>query len=139
MSDGNDPARASATLVDLLRERACLEPDFALYTFLVDGEAEEERLTCAELDRRARMIAAGLSQLAPGERVLLLYPPGLDYIAAFFGCLYAGVVAVPVYPPRHDRSLARLQAITLDARAKFGPGEILFDPARAGLADQDGA
>ncbi|WP_240359708.1 non-ribosomal peptide synthetase [Pyxidicoccus trucidator] len=120
MSDGNDPARASATLVDLLRERARLEPDFTLYTFLVDGEEQEERLTCAELDRRARMIAAGLSQLAPGERVLLLYPPGLDYIAAFFGCLYAGVVAVPVYPPRHDRSLARLQAITLDAQATAG-------------------
>ncbi|WP_224248813.1 non-ribosomal peptide synthetase [Hyalangium gracile] len=120
MSDHHDPARDAATLVDLLRERARREPDFPLYTFLADGEEQEELLTCAGLDHRARMIAAGLSQLAPGERVLLLYPPGLDYIAAFFGCLYAGVVAVPVYPPRHDRSLARLQAIALDAQATAG-------------------
>ncbi|MCY1035330.1 amino acid adenylation domain-containing protein [Corallococcus sp. BB11-1] len=118
--DAQDPARGADTLVGLLRERARQEPGFALYTFLVDGEAEEERLTCAELDRRARRIAAGLRGLAPGERVLLVYPPGLDYITAFFGCLYAGVVAVPVYPPRHDRSLARLQAIAQDARATAG-------------------
>ena len=53
-----------------------------------------------------------------GERALLLYPPGLDFISAFFGCLYGGVVAVPVYPPRRNRSLERIQAIADDADAK---------------------
>ena len=53
-----------------------------------------------------------------GERALLLYPPGLDFITAFFGCLYGGVIAVPVYPPRRNRSLGRIQAIADDADAK---------------------
>ncbi|GAF97548.1 unnamed protein product, partial [marine sediment metagenome] len=53
-----------------------------------------------------------------GERALLLYPPGLEFIAGFFGCLYADVVAVPVYPPRRNRSLRRIQAIADDAGAK---------------------
>ena len=53
-----------------------------------------------------------------GERALLLYPAGLDFIVAFFGCLYAGVVAVPAYPPRRNRSLSRIQAIVEDAEAK---------------------
>ena len=62
----------------------------------------------------ARLMSLGLS----GERALLLYPAGLDFIAGFFGCLYAGVVAVPVYPPRRNRSMARIQAIADDAEAK---------------------
>ncbi len=53
-----------------------------------------------------------------GQRALLLYPAGLEFIAAFFGCLYAGVIAVPVYPPRRNRSLNRIQAIADDAEAK---------------------
>ena len=75
--------------------------------------------TYAELDRRARAIAAWLQSLGlQGERALLLYPAGLDFIAAFFGCVYAGVVAVPAYPPRKNRSLERIEAIAEDAEAK---------------------
>jgi amino acid adenylation domain-containing protein len=107
--------------VDLLRQRAHQQPDRLAYTFLSDGEAKEERLTYAELDRRARAIAARLQNLAStGDRVRLLYPPGLDYIAGFFGCLYAGVIAVPAYPPnptRLKRTLPRLQAIVRDSEA----------------------
>jgi amino acid adenylation domain-containing protein len=106
------------TLVDLLRARAAAHPDRVVYTFLADGEGEEEHLTYGELDRRARAIGACLQPLAKnGERVLLLYPPGLDYVAAFFGCLYAGAVAVPAYPPRRNRNLLRLQAVVADAEA----------------------
>ena len=54
-----------------------------------------------------------------GERALLLYPPGLDYLTAFFGCLYAGVIAVPAYPPRNQRNTPRIQAIAIDAEAKI--------------------
>src|SRR5262249_20772607 len=78
-------------------------------------------LTYGELDEKARAIAASLAQsVGPGERVLLLYPPGLEYIAAFFGCLYANVIAVPAYPPdpaRLERMLPRLLAILSDAQA----------------------
>lgn len=112
-----------SNLVELLRRRALRQPERRAYTFLADGEAEEVHLTYGELDRQARAIAAILQDLnAAGERALLLYPPGLDYIAAFFGCLYAGVIAVPVYPPdpvRLNRTLPRLQTIARDARAKI--------------------
>src|ERR1041384_1559502 len=107
------------TLVELLRRRLPDQFNRTAYTFLVDGETEEVTLTYGALDVKARAIAARLQRLAAvGERVLLLYPPDLEYIAAFFGCLYAGAVAVPVFAPRANRSLSRLQAIAADAEAK---------------------
>jgi len=107
-----------STLVDLLGKRAQDQSDSTAYTFLQDGEIEACLLTYKELDLKARAIAAQLQSLgATGERALLLYPPGLEFIAAFFGCLYAGVVAVPAYLPRPNRSMSRLQAIAADAQA----------------------
>ncbi len=107
------------TLVALLRDRGQRLPDQTAYTFLADGETEDHSLTYGELERRARAIAARLQRLgAEGERVLLLYPPDLEYIAAFFGCLYAGAVAVPVYAPRANRTLFRLQSVAADAAAR---------------------
>ncbi len=107
------------TLVELLRRRLPEQFNRTAYTFLVDGETEEVTLTYGALDVKARAIAARLQRLAAvGERVLLLYPPDLEYIAAFFGCLYAGTVAVPIFAPRANRSLSRLQAIAADAEAK---------------------
>ena len=107
------------TLVDLVRHRARCQPNEIAFTYLVDGENEQIHLTNRELDRQARAIGAWLESLdLAGERALLLYPAGLEFIAAFFGCLYAGVVAVPVYPPRRNRSLARIQAVADDAQAK---------------------
>ncbi len=109
-----------ATLVDLARRRASNLADRSAYTFLTDGDSETCEFTYAELDRRARAIAAWLQSLgAEGERAILLYPPGLDYIAAFFGCLYAGVVAVPAYPPQRKRTLGRLRAVLADSDAVF--------------------
>lgn len=94
------------------------EPERQAYSFLPDGDTDELRWTYAELDRQARAIGAALQASgATGGRALIFYPPGLDYIAAFFGCLYAGVVAVPTYPPRMNRSLPRTQAIVRDAQA----------------------
>lgn len=102
-------------LIELLNTRAVDQPDVIGFRYLLDGEKDEARLTFSELDRHARVIAAQLeSSGAQGERVLLLYPPGLDYIKAFFGCLYAGAVAVPTYPPdltRLERSLPRFLSI----------------------------
>lgn len=113
-----DSKPQAATVVDLLRHRAECQGSQVAYTFLVDGEAESVSLTYGELEQRARAIAALLQSACPvGARVLLLYPPGLEYIAAFFGCLYAGVVAVPVYPPRPNRSLERIQSVMADAEA----------------------
>ncbi len=109
-----------STLVDLLSVRAQNQPDLVAYTFLQDGETESAQLSYKELDQQARAIAVQLQSMnAAGSRALLLYPPGLDFIAAFFGCLYASVVAVPAYPPRPNQSLSRLQAIVDDSQATF--------------------
>ena len=112
--------RKFSTFVDLLRYRALHQPDQIAFTFLQDGETELGSLTYQELDRQARAIAAMLQSLnAKDERALLLYPPGLEFICAFFGCLYAGAIAVPAYPPRPNRSISRVQAIVADAQARF--------------------
>ncbi|MEA2695243.1 MAG: hypothetical protein QOJ16_4630, partial [Acidobacteriota bacterium] len=96
-------------------------PDSHAYTFLADGEGEGASLTYAQLDARARALAAVLAERGlRGERALLLFPPGLDFILAFWGCLYAGVVAVPAYPPKERAGQldSRLLAILADARPR---------------------
>ncbi|MGB6166946.1 MAG: fatty acyl-AMP ligase [Geitlerinemataceae cyanobacterium] len=116
----NDSAHAFSgiTLVELLRDRAQRQADRIAYRFSIDGETQTISLSYGELDRRSRSIAAHLQSFCvPGERVLLLYPPGLEYVAAFLACLYAGVVAIPAYPPRPNRSLSRLQSIVADSGA----------------------
>lgn len=108
-----------SNLVDLLRHRAEHQGSECAFGFLIDGENEDIRQTYAELDCQARAIGTWLqSQGMAGERALLLYPAGLDFIAAFFGCLYAQVVAVPAYPPRRNRKMSRIEAIVEDAEAK---------------------
>ena len=91
-----------------------------MYTYLVDGETEGAKLTLAALDWQARAIGALLQGYrASGERALLLYPSGLEFIPAFFGCMYAGVIAVPLPLPnmaRPQRTLTRFRAIANDAQ-----------------------
>ncbi len=110
-----------ATLISTLRERASRQPDRIAYTFLANGEKPEDTLTYRQLDGKARAIASHLqSRISPGDRALLIYPQGLDFLAAFFGCLYAGVVAIPVPAPeasRLNRLLPRLRSIIEDAGA----------------------
>jgi amino acid adenylation domain-containing protein/thioester reductase-like protein len=107
-------------LVGLLRWRAGDESDHLIYRFIQDDDSALATITFSELDRQARAIGAWLESFhAGGERALLLYPPGLDYIAAFFGCLYAGVTAVPAYPPRLNRPVPRIQSIVADSQARF--------------------
>ncbi len=112
---------AHGSFVDLLRARAQHQPERRAFTYLADGDETEELLSYAELETRARAIGALLQSVAArGERVVLLYPPGLDFIVAFLGCLYAGAIAVPAYPPapaRLQRMLPRLEAVVKDAGA----------------------
>ena len=114
-----DQTIAGYTIVDVLRRRALNEGASGAYTFLPDGERQEIAIDYRELDRRARSIASLLQKLGASEggRVLLLYPQGIDYVAAFLGCLYAGAVAVPAYPPRRNSSLGRVQSILADSGA----------------------
>ncbi|MGB5968476.1 MAG: AMP-binding protein [Spirulinaceae cyanobacterium] len=112
-----------STLVNLLQNRACQHPNQIAYTFLENGQKPNTTLTYRQLDQKARAIAAYLqTQLSPGARVLLAYPQSLEAIAAFFGCLYAGVVAIPAPAPeasRLKRTLPRLEAIAADAEASL--------------------
>jgi acyl transferase domain-containing protein/acyl-CoA synthetase (AMP-forming)/AMP-acid ligase II/pimeloyl-ACP methyl ester carboxylesterase/acyl carrier protein len=109
-----------STFVDLLNYRAEQQPDKVAFYFIADEETELGRLTYRDLDRQAQLIATMLASFqSKGERALLLYQPGLEFIGTFVGCLYAGVIPVPAYPPRANRSLDRLQAIVDDAQAQF--------------------
>jgi acyl-CoA synthetase (AMP-forming)/AMP-acid ligase II len=107
------------TVVSLLRMRASKQPGQVAYAFAAEHGGRQE-ITYAELDRKAASIACLLGDLGlRGKLAMLLYPPGLDYVAAFFGCLYAGAIAVPACPPdplRPDRSLSRLVAVAQDAQ-----------------------
>jgi acyl-CoA synthetase (AMP-forming)/AMP-acid ligase II/acyl carrier protein len=113
--------RVGRTLGDVLRHRAADTPDDLAYTFLVDGEREERRVSYAELERQARRIAVALAA-SGGDRspVLVVFDPGLELIAALFGCFLAGTIAVPTYPP-DPRDLAsgeaRIRRIVADAGA----------------------
>ncbi len=113
----------AASLVDLLQRRTARASGSALFRFLPDGEeGAEVTLTPGELDLRARALAARLQDLGlTGGARLLLYPPGLEFIAAFFGCLYAGVVAVAAHLPRPNRPITRLRSIVADC----GPCAVL--------------
>lgn len=114
---GRDGESKCATLVEMLRLRAARQPEANAYTFIKDATQVLGSLTYRDLDRRARSIAAMLQQsVPPGERALLLYPQGLDYVSAFFGCLYAGIIAIPAYPPRPNQTLARILSIAADAQ-----------------------
>lgn len=107
-------------LVELLRWRASEIGERRAVTFLVDGEDKEEFLTYRDLDARARALGGWLQEHgAQGRRVLLLHPPGLAYVTALWGCLYAGAVAVPALPPRRRERSGRLEAIVNDSQAEF--------------------
>jgi len=118
--DFTDPVVEFSTLVEILRWRALQQPEQRTHTYLSDGETEADHLTHAALDSQARSIGALLqSYRAGGERALLLYPAGLEFIPAFFGCLYAGVIAVPLPAPnlaQPQRTLPRLRAVISDAQ-----------------------
>ncbi|MBN1171344.1 MAG: fatty acyl-AMP ligase, partial [Micromonosporaceae bacterium] len=106
-----------ATVADLLRSCAQRQPDGRAYTFLDRDGQVQDQCTFAELDRRAAAIAERIqADCPPDGRVLILHPPSLEYVASFFGCMYAGTVAVTAYPPNFTRRLDRLRALIHDSR-----------------------
>lgn len=110
-------AAHARSLVDVLRERAGSAGSIVAHRYLREGLDVTAELTYGALDCAARAGAAVLAESAsPGDRVLLMYPPGLDFLVGFFSALYAGAIAVPAYPPHPRQPDARLRAIAADAR-----------------------
>ncbi len=108
------------TLPEILRMRAEQTPDETAFIFLRDGDDDEERITYKELDHAATAIAHRLIEKdLRGERALMLFPPGLEFVKALYGCFYAGVIAVPAYPPRKNRSLDRIKILVVDSGASI--------------------
>lgn len=95
--------------------------DKELFIFLRGNEhPAEDVITFSEMERRVKSIAVNLlEKITPGEKVILCYPPGIDYILAFYGCLYAGIVAVPVYPPQGKATILRFINVMKDCQAQF--------------------
>ena len=112
-----------ATLFELLQYRASDVSGTAndtAFTYLEDGERVSGSITFFELAQQARNVAAHLQKFTvPGDRVLLVYPPSLEYIISFFGCVYAGIIAVPALPPANTRTLPRLQLIAKDTQPRI--------------------
>lgn len=132
----------STLIPDLLRSRSQAQASARAFVFLDEHGEESGELTYAQLDARAADVAVELGRVcAPGDRVLLLFLPGLDFLIAYFGCLYAGMIAVPVKPPRPNR----LQPVTRSIIDDCAPAAVLsvsmvaaalrdtIDPVRAGL------
>ena len=116
----NNIQHTSKTLVELLRSRADNQPDKIAFVFLEEGEREGGSFTYKELDIRAKSIAAKLQSMnLKGERALLIYESGLEYLDSFFGCLYAGMISVPLHLPGKNKSLSRISAIAKDSDAKI--------------------
>ncbi len=117
----NNINKTDPLFVDILLERENISNDQKAFTF-VSGSGSET-LSYSQLNKRIKSLAAYLQQSGlKGERALLLYPPGFDYIIGYFACLFAGVIAVPVYPPeetRMEKTLPRLEAIAKDSNAKI--------------------
>lgn len=116
-----DDARAAGvqTLVDVLEYRAHRQATQIAFRFLQGDGVEKATITFGALQQRARAIAVQLAQqVVTGDRVMILVPPGLDYIAAYFGCLYAGAIAVPAYPPNPRRADPRVARMAADCGAR---------------------
>ncbi|MCE2719015.1 MAG: fatty acyl-AMP ligase [Dolichospermum sp.] len=107
-------------LISILNERANQTPNQLAYIFLKNRENQEQNITYQQLSQNSKNIAIKLQSLIPqGSRALLLYPQGLEFINAFLGCLYAGIIAVPAYPPKRNQKMSRLAAIIKDAEPQI--------------------
>ncbi len=112
------PNQVSENLIDMLHLQGEKNPDKPAFVHLLDGRTDEDVITFSKLEQRACAIAVRLQKMGlAGQRVILAYPPGIDFIAAFFGCMYANCTAVPTYSPHRHRAVDQFTALADDAGA----------------------
>ena len=121
LKDYNDPVvQNCTTYTEVIKKRTESIPDHVVFRFLSDGVNENESFTYQQLETRAKAIAASMQKAGlKGDKVLLLFQPGLPYIASLFACFYAGFVAIPAYPPRRNRGIDRIHTIISDSQAQI--------------------
>lgn len=133
--------KLDSNTVEILQQRSLFQGQDTAYIFLKDGENKEVKLTYQELETKAKAIAIQLQTLViPGSRALLVYPysAGLEFITAFFGCLYAGVVAVPCHPPQNRLTTSEVQTRLISAEGKVILTESsLFNKLKSQLSIQE--
>ncbi len=137
-AEAADPGGPVSNAAGVLRARAFRSPDKLAFRIARFGDGPDEEITCGELDRRARGLAGRLQAELPDpkdSRALLALGFGLEYLTALFGCLYAGVVAVPAYAPKQNRLSSRLRGIAADARPAVVLGASGSLPALKSLLD----
>ncbi len=127
------------TLPDILRRRAKLQKDELLYIFLADGENEKDKYSYKKLDHQAKAIAVEIQKISEkGDRVLMLFPSGMEYIVSLFGCFYSGTIAVPAYPPRRNRNFFRIQSIINNSGATIAmTTKSIFNLIDRNFADEE--
>ncbi|NQU85630.1 MAG: AMP-binding protein, partial [Mariniphaga sp.] len=126
-------------LIDLLQLRAKNQPDDLAYVFLNDGENEEGSITYKQMHEKAKVIAVTLQKTCKkGDRAVLLFPNGIEFIVTVFGCFYAGVIAVPAYPPRRNKQNNRFKSIVENSECAFIiTTKKIYANIRKNFADED--
>lgn len=111
----------STNLIRLLELRAENHPEKTAYRFLTFKEGIDPEFTYRDLFNESRRVARALLDAGAkkGDRALLLYPPGIHFYSAMFGCMMAGVIGVPLYPPKRNRSDRRLESVSANTKASF--------------------
>ncbi|WP_417446646.1 fatty acyl-AMP ligase [Kangiella sp.] len=108
------------SLIDLVEHRAKVQPDKIAYIHLKDRDGDIEKITYIDFERRVKQLAAKLQEFdVAGERIVLMYPPGIDYTVAYFAVIFAGAIAVPVYEPRQSNHFNRIERILADCQPKI--------------------
>jgi acyl-CoA synthetase (AMP-forming)/AMP-acid ligase II/acyl carrier protein len=114
----DEVANKCETYIEVIKNRVLERPDHVVFRFLNDGVNENESLSYKQLELKSKALGAQMQEYGKkGDRVLLLFPPGLSYVASIFSCFYSGFVAVPAYPPRRNHKLTRLNTIIADSGA----------------------
>ena len=140
LKDYSDKAVNNAeTYIEVIKNRCLEKPEHTVFRFLNDGVNENESLTFHQLETRSKALGSEFQRTGDkGDRILLLFPPGLSYVASIFACFYSGFIAVPAYPPRRNQKLNRLHTIISDAGAKTAlVSQKVYDDIQRNFADDE--